>query len=62
MASYTMKLRKVIEYFGRSEVENWFKDYDLTHYLTPTQIEQIEKFRTHFFQKIFNFFLVFLLL
>lgn len=44
MASYTMQLRKVIEYFGREEVENWFKDYDLTHYLTPTQIEQITKF------------------
>ena len=44
MASYTMELRKVIEYFGREEVENWFKDYELSHYLTPTQIEQIEKF------------------
>lgn len=44
MASYTMQLRKVIEYFGREEVENWFKDYDLSHYLTPTQIEQITKF------------------
>lgn len=44
MASYTMELRKVIEYFGREEVENWFKDYDLSHYLTPTQIEQITKF------------------
>lgn len=44
MASYTMQLRKVIEYFGREEVENWFKDYDLTHYLTPTQIDQITKF------------------
>ena len=44
MASYTMELRKVIEYFGREEVENGFKDYDLTHYLTPTQIEQITKF------------------
>ena len=44
MASYTMQLRKVIEYFGREEVENWFKYYDLSHYLTPTQIEQITKF------------------
>ena len=44
MASYTMELRKVIEYFGREEVENWFKDYDLSHYLTLTQIEQITKF------------------
>lgn len=44
MASYTMELRKVINLFGREEVENWFKDYDLSHYLTPTQIEQITKF------------------
>lgn len=44
MASYTMELRKVIEYFGREEVENWFKDYELSHFLTPTQIEQITKF------------------
>ena len=44
MASYTMELRKVIKLFGREEVENWFKDYDLSHYLTPTQIEQITKF------------------
>lgn len=44
MASYTMELRKVIEYYGKEEVENWFKDYELEHYLTPTQIAQIEKF------------------
>lgn len=44
MASYTIELRKVIEYYGREEVKNWFKDYELSHYLTPTQIEQIEKF------------------
>lgn len=44
MASYTMELRKVIEYYGREEVESWFKDYELEHYLTPTQIEQITKF------------------
>lgn len=44
MASYTMELRKVIEYYGRDEVENWFKDYELANYLTPEQIAQIEKF------------------
>ena len=44
MASYTMELRKVCEYYGREEVENWFKDYELSHYLTEEQIEQIEKF------------------
>ena len=44
MASYTMELRKVIDYYGRDTVEGWFKDYDLQHYLTPVQIAQIEKF------------------
>lgn len=44
MASYTMELRKVCEMYGREEVENWFKDYNLSNFLTPLQIEQIEKF------------------
>lgn len=44
MASYTMELRKVCDIYGRNEVEKWFKSYDLSHYLTPLQIEQIEKF------------------
>ena len=44
MASYTMELRKVIEYYSREEVENWFKSYEIENYLTPLQIEQITKF------------------
>lgn len=44
MSSYTIALRKVINYYGREEVENWFKDYELSNYLTPSQIEQITKF------------------
>ncbi len=44
MAKYTIELRKVCYYYGRDEVENWFKDYDIANYLTPTQISQIEKF------------------
>lgn len=44
MASYTMELRRVCEIYGRSEVENWFKDYNLTDFLTPQQISQIEKY------------------
>lgn len=44
MASYTIELRHVCDLYGREEVENWFKDYDIHNYLTPTQIEQIEKF------------------
>ena len=44
MAKYTIELRRVCEIYGRQEVENWFKDYDIHNYLTPSQIEQIEKF------------------
>ena len=44
MASYTIELRKLVDFYGREEIENWFKNYDITHFLTPEQIEQIEKF------------------
>lgn len=42
MASYTIELRKVCDIYGREEVENWFKNYDLSDYLTPLQIQSIE--------------------
>ena len=41
MAKYTMELRTVIEYAGREEVENWFKDYCLNNYLRDYEIETI---------------------
>lgn len=44
MASYTMELRKVIEYYGRDEVESWFSSYELSDFLTPEQIAQIQKY------------------
>lgn len=44
MATYTIELRRVCDIYGRDEVENWFKDYNVLNYLTPKQIEQIEKF------------------
>lgn len=44
MATYTMELRKVIEYYGREEVESWFSSYELADFLTPEQIQQIEKY------------------
>lgn len=44
MATYTVELRKLCDLYGREEVENWFKDYKSEDYLTPVQIEQIEKF------------------
>ena len=49
MSKYTMELRELftpIKYnpplFTREEVENFFKDYEITDYLTPEQIEVIE--------------------
>lgn len=43
MAKYTIELRKVCDYYGRDEVENWFKSYNIEYYLTPSQIAQIQK-------------------
>lgn len=42
MGKYTMQLREIIDLYNRDEIENWFKDYELSHYLTPTQINTIE--------------------
>lgn len=44
MATYTMELRKVIDIFGRNEVESWFSSYNLADFLTPEQIAQINKY------------------
>lgn len=44
MATYTIELRKVCDIYGRDEVENWFKSYNLEDYLMPEQIAQIKKF------------------
>lgn len=41
MAKYTIELRKVCELYGRNEVENWFKSYDLNDFLTSEQQEVI---------------------
>ena len=51
MAKYTFELRELFEpikfdpiLFTREAVEEWFKDYELTDYLTPEQIAVIEEF------------------
>lgn len=44
MATYTMELRKVIDIYGREEVEKWFSSYELSDFLTPEQIAQIQKY------------------
>lgn len=43
MSSYTLELRKVCDFYGRDEVESWFKDYNIEDYLLPTQVEVIKK-------------------
>lgn len=42
MSKYTIELRKVCFLYGRDEVESWFKDYNLSYYLRPDEIESIE--------------------
>ena len=43
MATYTVELRKICEIYTRAEVENWFKDYELSDYLLPDQLEVLNK-------------------
>ena len=49
MSKYTMELRELFTpikynppFYTREEVENFFKDYEITDYLTPEQIKVIE--------------------
>lgn len=41
MSKYTMELRQIIEYEGRSTVEDYFKDYCINNYLRQNEIETI---------------------
>lgn len=41
MSKYTFELRRVIDFFDRATVEGWFKDYELSDYLTPEEIAVI---------------------
>lgn len=41
MSKYTTELRFVCNLYTRSEVESWFKDYDLSDFLTEEQINVI---------------------
>ena len=41
MSKYTISVRNIINMVGRETVESWFKDYELTDYLTPNQIQKI---------------------
>ena len=42
MAKYTFELRRLFDFYTREVVEGWFKDYELTDYLTQDEIDVIE--------------------
>ena len=41
MAKYTFELRRLFDFYTREVVEGWFKDYELTDYLTQDEIDVI---------------------
>ena len=41
MSKYTVELRKIVANTSRQEVESWFKDYELSDYLTADEIQVI---------------------
>lgn len=43
MSRYTTELRLIIQNESREEVESWFKDYELSDYLTEDEIATIEE-------------------
>ena len=43
MSRYTTELRTVCTLFSREEVEEWFKDYELSDYLTQKEIDVINE-------------------
>ena len=42
MAKYTFELRRLFDFYTRETVERWFKDYQLSDYLTDDEIQIIE--------------------
>ena len=41
MSKYTFELRRLFDFYTRDVVEGWFKDYELSDYLTEDEIEVI---------------------
>ena len=41
MAKYTFELRRLFDFYTRETVEGWFKDYQLSDYLTADEIQII---------------------
>lgn len=42
MSKYTFELRRLFDFYTRATVESWFKDYELSDYLTQAEIDVIE--------------------
>ena len=42
MSKYTFELRRLFDFYTRETVESWFKDYELSDYLTQAEIDVIE--------------------
>ena len=47
MAKYTIELRKVCDLYTREEVESWFKEWELSDYLTEEEIDVINERGTY---------------
>ena len=43
MAKYTIELRRLCDIYTRDTIESWFKDYELTDYLTQDEIDVINE-------------------
>ena len=43
MSKYTFELRRLFDFYTRNTVEGWFKDYELTDFLTQDEIDVIEE-------------------
>ena len=43
MSKYTFELRRLFDFYTRETVEGWFKDYQLSDYLTADEIAVIEE-------------------
>ena len=41
MSKYTFELRRLFDFYTRETVEGWFKDYELSDYLTDDEIQVI---------------------
>lgn len=46
MSRYSVQVRRLIDVFGREEIENWFKDWELSDYLTPEELAVVNKRNT----------------